>query len=30
MFDRAITRELHHVAPAVQVISPSEIAAADR
>jgi voltage-gated potassium channel Kch len=29
MFDRTITRELHHVAPAVHVISPSEIAAAD-
>jgi voltage-gated potassium channel Kch len=29
MFDRTITRELHHVAPAVHVISPSEVAAAD-
>lgn len=29
MFDRTITRELHHVAPAVHVISPSEIAAVD-
>ena len=29
MFDRTITRELHHVAPAVHVISPSETAAAD-
>jgi hypothetical protein len=29
MFDRTITRELHHVAPAVHVLSPSEIAAAD-
>ncbi len=29
MFDRTIARELHHVAPAVHVLSPSEIAAAD-
>jgi voltage-gated potassium channel Kch len=29
MFDRTITRELHHVAPAVHVLSPSEIAAAE-
>jgi voltage-gated potassium channel Kch len=29
MFDRTITRELHHVAPAVHMISPSETAAAD-
>jgi hypothetical protein len=29
MFDRTITRELHHVVPAVQVISPSELVAAD-
>ncbi len=29
MFDRTIARELHHVVPAVQVISPSELVAAD-
>jgi Trk K+ transport system NAD-binding subunit len=29
MFDRTITRELHHDVPALHVISPSEIAAAD-
>jgi voltage-gated potassium channel Kch len=29
MFDRTITRELEHVAPAVQVLSPSELVAAD-
>jgi voltage-gated potassium channel Kch len=29
MFDRTIARELHHVVPAVQVVSPSEIVAAD-
>ncbi len=29
MFDRTITRELQHVAPAVHVISPSELVAAD-
>ena len=29
MFDRTITRELHHVAPAVHVVSPSELVAAD-
>ncbi len=29
MFDRTITRELHHVVPAVQVLSPSELVAAD-
>jgi voltage-gated potassium channel Kch len=28
MFDRTIARELHHVAPTVHVLSPSEIAAA--
>jgi hypothetical protein len=29
MFDRTIARELHHVVPAVQVVSPSELVAAD-
>jgi voltage-gated potassium channel Kch len=29
MFDRTITRELAHVAPAVHVLSPSELVAAD-
>ncbi len=29
MFDRTIARELHHVVPAVQVLSPSELVAAD-
>ena len=29
MFDRTITRELRHVAPTVQVVSPSELVAAD-
>lgn len=29
MFDRTITRELGHVAPAVHVVSPSELVAAD-
>ncbi len=29
MFDRTITRELHHVVPAVQVLSPAELVAAD-
>jgi hypothetical protein len=29
MFDRTITRELGHVAPAVHVLSPSELVAAD-
>ena len=29
MFDRTVTRELRHVAPAVHVLSPSELAAAD-
>ncbi len=29
MFDRTITRELQHVAPAVHVISPSELVASD-
>ncbi len=29
MFDRTIARELHHVAPVVQVVSPSELVAAD-
>jgi Trk K+ transport system NAD-binding subunit len=29
MFDRTITRELRHVVPAVHVISPSELVAAD-
>lgn len=29
MFDRTITRELRHVVPAVQVLSPSELVAAD-
>lgn len=29
MFDRTITRELRHVAPSVNVISPSELVAAD-
>jgi voltage-gated potassium channel Kch len=29
IFDRTITRELHHVAPSLQVLSPSEVAAAD-
>lgn len=29
MFDKTITRELRHVAPAVHVISPAEIVAAD-
>lgn len=29
MFDRTITRELHHVAPALHVISPSEAAATE-
>ncbi len=29
MFDRTVTRELHHVVPAVHVISPSELAAAE-
>jgi voltage-gated potassium channel Kch len=29
MFDRTISRELHHVVPAVHLISPSELAAAE-
>jgi voltage-gated potassium channel Kch len=29
MFDRTIARELHHIVPAVQVLSPSELVAAD-
>jgi len=29
IFDRTITRELHHVVPAVHVISPSELVAVD-
>jgi voltage-gated potassium channel Kch len=29
MFDRTIARELHHVVPAVQVLSPAELVAAD-
>ncbi len=29
MFDRTIARELHHVVPAVRVVSPSELVAAD-
>lgn len=29
MFDRTIARELHHVVPAVQAVSPSELVAAD-
>lgn len=29
MFDSTIARELHHVVPAVQVVSPSELVAAD-
>ncbi len=29
MFDRTIARELHHVVPAVQVLSPSELVAVD-
>ncbi|MGP0101318.1 MAG: NAD-binding protein, partial [Solirubrobacteraceae bacterium] len=29
MFDRTIARELHHVVPAVHVLSPSELVAAD-
>lgn len=29
MFDRTITRELHHVAPAVHVVSPTELVASD-
>ncbi len=29
MFDRTITRELHHVVPAVRVLSPSELVAAE-
>ncbi|HSZ05543.1 MAG TPA: NAD(P)-binding protein [Solirubrobacteraceae bacterium] len=29
MFDRTIARELHHVVPEVQVVSPSELVAAD-
>ncbi len=29
MFDRTVTRELGHVAPAVHVVSPSELVAAD-
>jgi len=29
MFDKTITRELHHVVPAVHVLSPSELVAAD-
>ena len=29
IFDRTITRELHHVAPAVHVLSPPELVAAD-
>jgi dTDP-4-dehydrorhamnose reductase len=29
MFDRTIARELHHEMPAVQVISPAELVAAD-
>jgi len=29
MFDKTITRELHHVVPAVHVISPSELAASE-
>jgi hypothetical protein len=29
MFDRTVTRELHHVVPAVHVLSPSELVASD-
>ncbi len=29
IFDRTITRELHHVAPDLQVLSPAEVAAAE-